>query len=177
MQRNEDTGPVQWDDNGPARSQKWIPVVSPKPHQNLKLLITSDRWKGVYTHYFDERTRPCTGNELNCDGCYRKLAKRWKAYLCGAILPYGKMVIVELTQGAMQGCPEIIDRTTHLRGRVLEMWRAGTSKTSPVKVKLQPMQSNLFVPDAFNLMEALCVIWGIKYEPFPADVIGDTTIG
>jgi len=163
MARNSDTGPIQWDNEGPGQRDQFIPILSPRPHQKLTCLITSERWEGVYTHYFDGRTRPCTGDELHCDGCYRKLARRWKAYLCAVTFGSGRRCIIELTQGAMESCEQIIDRTTNLRGRRIVLVRQGEAKNGPVRCRLEASTSDLFVPPPFNLHKALCVVWGINY--------------
>lgn len=169
MARDSDIGHIQWDNNGPGDRDQFIPILSPRPHQNLICLVTSERWQGVYTHYLDGRTRPCTGSELDCDGCYRKLARRWKAYLCAVGFGSGRRCIVELTQGAMESCPQVIDRTVNLRGRRIILSRDGNSKNGPVRCRLEASAADLFVPPPFNLMRALCVVWGIRYEPPEGD--------
>jgi len=158
---------VSWDDEAPPRGNVYIPVVSPRPNQQLHLLITSDRWKGVWTHYFDERTRPCTGTELDCDGCFRKLARRWKAYFCGVLPVSGKNCIIELTHGAMQSCPALLDKSASFRGRRLTLFRKNAARNAPVCVRLEGAAVDLFVPPSFDLLKALCNVWGINYTPLP----------
>jgi len=165
MNDNSDAGSIQWTNEFPGQEKLFIPIVSPKVGSTTRVIITSEKWQGVYTHYFDCRTRPCTGSELDCDGCFKKLSRRWKAYLCGALMPNGRKVIVELTHGAMQGCPELVQTRESLRGRRLAISRNGTARNSSVRCTLEPSTSELFIPEPFDLMAALCKVWGVNFDP------------
>jgi len=162
MADNSDIGPIQWDDNMPSSKGQFIPVLSPKSVQPVHGIITSERWHGVYTHFQNERTGPCTGTELDCEGCFRKRPRRWKAYLAGVTFGTGRKCVIELTQGAMESCPELIRRDVNLRGRKIVLWRANPSKQAPVRVRLEGQQPDHLVPRPFDLQRALCVIWGLR---------------
>lgn len=162
-----DIGDIRWQNEVPGHKEKWIPIVSPKPKQPITVLVTSERWVGVSTHYYDDRTRPCTGSELDCEGCYRKLAHRWKAYLAAVLQGSGRECIAEMTHGALQACPQMVDRSTNLRGKRLVLWRGGTAKNGPLHIRLESSAADLFVPPPFDLMPALCRIWGIAPPQSP----------
>jgi len=160
----KDNGPIQWSNSLPNQGVQFIPIFSPKPGQRLSILITSERWLGVYTHYWSNRTHPCTGDELTCEGCAMKLAKRWKAYLCGITFGVGKKVIVELTHGAMQSCAELINVNNIVRGKKITLFRKNSAKNAPVLCQLEPMSGVDFLPDPFDLQRALRVVWGLKAD-------------
>lgn len=167
-------GPIQWSDILPKRGPRFIPVLSPKGGSKVVAVITSETWKGVYTHYYEQRTRPCTGSEIDCEGCYRKLARRWKAYLCGVLPLTGSPVVVELTQGAMESCPGFIEKGKNYRGQKITLWRRNAAKNAPVHCRLEGLETNHPIPSPFDLMEALCQIWGLRHDqPVNVDLLGD----
>lgn len=93
-----------------------------------------------------------------------KLAKRWKAYLCGITFGIGKKVIVELTHGALQSCAELINVHNNLRGKKITLFRKNSAKNAPVLCQLEPMNGIDFLPDPFDLQRALRVVWGLKVD-------------
>jgi len=159
-----DVGPVQWANQFPSGDGRFYEVLSPKSTTPIICVVTSERWLGVYTHHFDDRTRPCTGNELDCDGCHRRLGRRWKAYLCGAMPLGNRPVIIELTHGAVQSCPVMIPPTFNMRGMKIRLWRTKPGKQSQVRCSLEGIAGDYTVPPAFNLVRALHKVWGLAYD-------------
>jgi len=159
-----DTGPVQWANHFPSGDGRFIEVVSPKTTQPIFMVITSERWLGVYTHHFDGRTRPCTGSELDCEGCHRRLARRWKASVCGVTFGNNRPVIIELTHVAVQSCPSMIPPDFNLRGRRIKIWRTRPDKQSQVRCSLESVSPDYTVPTPFNLVRALYKVWGMAYD-------------
>lgn len=164
MAKIPDIGPIQWANDFPKGEGRFYEVISPKSTQPVFMVVTSERWLGVYTHHFDDRTRPCTGSELDCDGCHRRLGRRWKAYLCGATFGTNRPVIIELTHGAVQSCPAMIDCNFNMRGRKIRVWRTKPGKQSQVRCAFEGMPADYTVPPPFNLVQALCKVWGMAYD-------------
>jgi len=152
---------IQWDDSGPQDRGPFIPIMSPRPGQQLRCLITSADWQGVYTHFHESRTTPCLGDDLACEGCYRRRAKRWKAYVAGIMAGVGRQCLVELTIGALDSCDELKHSRGNLRGRYIILWRANMARNAPVRCKLEDFRGDLHIPAPFDIHAALCRIWGI----------------
>jgi len=161
MGYNSDGGSIQWSQQFPSGDGKYYEVISPKSQTAVIAIITSERWLGVWTHHANKRTRPCTGSELDCNFCYSRIGRRWKAYLCGVMFGTGKAVVLELTHGAVLGCPTLLDPNENLRGRKLRFWRKSEEPQSRMFAKLEGMPADYTVPPDFNLRRALCKIWGM----------------
>lgn len=164
MSSGSTVGGIMWDDDGPDRTLEFIPIISPRPHQKLAVVITSDSWTGAYTHFYNQRTHPCLGEAPLCEGCSRRFARRWKAYLCAIMVPGGRRVIVELTVGALDSCPALRHDRGALRGKKLNLWRRGDARNAPVMASLETLKGLEGLPPAFDLMESLCRVWGVHRE-------------
>jgi len=162
----EHVGPVgiNWNDDGPSRIDHYIPIVSPRPHQKLVCVITSNAWVGCYTHFFNNRTHPCRDSMNHCEGCQRRHARRWKAYLCGIMVPGGRHVIIEMTVNALDSCHGLRHDRNQLRGKKITLWRRGDSRNAPVQALLETMKGIDGLPQPFDLQDALCRVWGVRHE-------------
>jgi len=157
-------GKIQWDSDGPSQQTQFVPIVSPRPHQKLACVITSDTWVGTYTHFYDRRTHPCLGDADNCEGCRRRHAKRWKAYLAGVMIPGHRNVIIELTVNALDSCHALRHDRHQLRGKKITLWRRGDARNAPVMCMLETIKGIEHLPPAFDLMDSLCRVWGVQHE-------------
>ncbi len=157
-------GRIQWDNNFPRDRPQFIPIISPRPGSQTHCIITSDSWVGVYTHFIDQRTRPCTGSEIDCEGCFQKRGRRWKAYLCGIMVGTGRKCIIELTTNAMESCPGLIEAGPTLRGKRITLWRRNAAKNAPSHCRIDPPTVGQLIPPPVDLMTALCQVWGTVPE-------------
>jgi len=157
-------GGILWDNEAPSKQHQFIPIISPRPHSRTVCVITSDTWIGAYTHFYDNRTRPCLDLVEHCEGCQRKQAKRWKAYLCGILVPSHRQVIIEITLGALDSCPALRFDKGQLRGKKITLIRNGSARNAPVCVQLETLRGLENLPQPFDLMESLCRVWGVHYE-------------
>lgn len=153
----------------PGTAGMFIPIVSPKPHSPVHVIITSDSWQGTWTHHYLDRTKPCLGSEFDCEGCAGRHGKRFKGYLCGALFGTGRDCIIELTHGAIRACPDLVTYNGQLRGLRMVLKRTGTAKNGPVKVEIGNRLPDHAVPQDFNLMRALCKVWDFPYTECEGD--------
>jgi hypothetical protein len=148
-------------DEPPADETKYIPIVSPKPGANVHAVLLGMRFRGVYTHFFQNRTKACLYPTSECEGCRQMLVRRWKAY-CPAFMPAaGRMVIVEVTKDAVLHNRVLTTPSRSLRGARITVSRMGTARNGPVRAELDFRARNGELPEPFNLGDALCRVWGL----------------
>lgn len=157
-------GNVFGDDDGPPRNHKlYHPILSPKPDAPVSALITSDQVLTCYTHYRDKVTKPCLRHP-GCPGCVARMARRWKGFLCVVSKMTGRSCIAELTAGAVESCPALMDRNRSLRGWELSLTRRGRATNAPVTASIRDARSvngKDHLPPAFDLVASLFHLWGL----------------
>lgn len=157
---SENRAGIAWADNpGPERF-KMFPIYNPTPDRPVNVIILSDKITGVYIHYYDRRTRPCTRLEGRCHGCEIAVDRRWKAYLAAFDPIKGRLCIAELTREAVEKCPSLTTLNGRLRGLHLRLDRTGQSRNSRVQAKVYERTSTPDnMPAPFALREALERVW------------------
>lgn len=166
MQETRKCGEVRWAPTPAADRVKHVPIISPRPHQTLYMVITTEQVMGVETHWIEQRTTPCMQEVGDCRGCTAGLAKRWKGYLGGADLSTGRLGIIEVTLGAWEHCPRLQERDKSLRGLIAKLYRRGTKRNSPAFIELQAPTKNILLPPFPDLARQLRIIWGLQVEPY-----------
>lgn len=129
------TDHIAWDAAPPPDDGSYI-EIAPAPCFGCTLLVCiSTSVVGVWTHYIDGRTVPCTLPSGSCRCRPEKLAKRWRGYLATWQPREDKRYLVELTADAYRHTNvDLADMTLELRGLLINLSRAGRSKRSPVRV-------------------------------------------
>jgi hypothetical protein len=152
---------VQWDDDPPPEDRKFVPIISPKGSESVRGIIVSHRMYGVWTHYLERRTVPCTGHQGLCQECEDKVPRRWKGYV-GIWLPGAcRYAIAEITADAARHCPDIKAKGCNLRGCLIRVFRIGAHKNAPCRVELAPPPKASIVPREFDVQMSLYRIWGM----------------
>lgn len=158
---------IQWDSAGPRTGRTWIELARPLSGETLTLICVSQRVEGVWLHWIDGRTIPCTGAD---DGCPyhdrpREGELRWKGYFpavksVGAGLVYG-----EITEEAWKGAPLLrqLSDANQLRGVRIAMARLRGGERRPVRVGLpfadQVIPRIVLLPECPDVRAALAVLW------------------
>lgn len=122
--------------------------------------LSDDIW-GVWTHWGNNRTNPCTGeSKETCEGHAKEWPLRWKGYLCVFDVFRGKLGFYELTPGAAQQIERQTTAGQTLRGRVLICSRSSEGKGSRARVEVQPYLTDLTrLPDARDPELYLRQLW------------------
>ena len=164
---------VQWLDLPPALNVIRVPILSPRPGQQLRTVVVCDEHAVVPTHYIRDRTTACIGAENGCEGCAVQARTDTKLYF-GVWWPeQDRCWAAELPHGAIGDVWSTVDRMRgRLRGLVLLQSRPGKHKNARVHAVLrQPtcLEKNegWRLPRPFNLKDSLSQVWVNLRNPLP----------
>lgn len=139
------------------------------PGAGMNVVILSQGVVGVWTHYWQGRTHPCTHQpkadgqeEIVCHVPHELSSLRWQGWLA-IQKPYGpaKSYFVAITSGSVEECPGLVNPKYNLRGMNLVLRRSTESKQSKLLASL-----GLGLHDGRMFPESPCVktflerLWG-----------------
>lgn len=157
-------GNADWADRPPSESELFIPIYSPKHQAPVNLIIVGPELRGVYTHFVDKRTRPCTVKEGNCIECGRNFPRRWKGYVAGYDPNRSRYALGEVTAEAFRKCPQLELQKGQLRGMRIRIERINAHNNAPCRASLSPGIQGAFIPEPFDIATALYRVWGMIQE-------------
>lgn len=176
---NRHDGAVAYADRPDPDRRPFYEIRSPTMDREVQSVILSHNVLGVYTHYYNRRTRPCLGSKEKCEGCGMAYDRRWKAFLAAWDRSKGRLEMVEVTQEAFLRCPGFHVAQVDLRGMVIRLFRAGTSRNARVTAQLT--KANWppgILPAAFDVKAALERVWfTVPAEEKPSGAKGDDVQG
>lgn len=119
----------------PLRTQHHPPQPGPRDevrriaggHEAHYVILSPSFW-GVWTHWHDGRTSPCTEPKDDCPGCRDNSPQRWKGYLYVWSTNEKKCLFLELTPLAAQLLQQQADPNQSLRGLSYQIGRGRGSK-------------------------------------------------
>lgn len=150
---------IQWDAPLPKREDAMIPILSPRAGECVRAIILSDRFLSVPVHYVCGRTQPCLRIKSLCEGCRRKISRKWKGYAAGVDFSNRRLCLIEITPNAVRSCPQLLD-SSDLRGWVVSLMRQGTSSCGKVDAALTDWRKRVnHLPEAFDVQAILLKIW------------------
>jgi hypothetical protein len=158
---------LAWDDSPDLpqlRSKfKLVRIGRSEKHRTI---ILSEKLIGVWTHYF--RGRTCPHEEPTCPACDAKNARRWYGYLACWNTTTDTRYMLELTPQAAEILIEYERKRKSLRGLEIYVRRTGDKPNSPCETIIpKEQQSHLALPGAFDVREALMIIWGLATPSDP----------
>lgn len=162
--RSAPRSPVEWYAKAPIDHVRGIKVLSPSPRGELTVLVVSSAVCGVWTHYTDKRTMPCTRTTGTCLclDAPETTSRRWRGYV-GCVVP-GQLryFLCEVTLNAMLSCAPLRNPSVTLRGSLLKLTRTGAARNSPVVAELYERPAwSASTPAEFDVPQSLCVLWGL----------------
>lgn len=149
--------------SSPAHRKKSYDIMSARAGEERRAIILSERVLRCNCHFCENQSKPCL-NTPGCPWCQDRWPKREKGYLCGINLRTGRQVIIELTTGAWEGCPQLLKGEESLRGKVLSLTRRGSVRNSPVVARIDTNHRPILgkdLPPAFDLRAALFTLWEV----------------
>jgi hypothetical protein len=153
-------------DAPPREPGRKIDIISAQPGMEIRCVITSEWILTCRTHWLGAGdSKPCF-RTAECPWCKMRLPSRWKGYLCGFLTTTYGACIIEVTAGAAEACPALIDRATALRGKIIALTRRGASANAPCHASLSERTGMLLratLPQPFDLLKALFRIW--RFDP------------
>lgn len=144
----------------PPPKKLYIKIVHPAPDRPVVGFVLSPQLHIVETHYYDQRTRPCTAATGKCHGCDGSNAKRWNAYLAVCQPPTNRVVLLALTPAAVRECPELRKGEECVRGWLVKAFRVGRNVRARMQVELTRRAENASLPPEPPVRDALLNIWG-----------------
>lgn len=135
----------------------------------VQLIVLSDRWVTVPTHYIGRRTMPC--KKTACEGCAEGKQIRRKVYAYVMAAKTRETRVLECTDyciAAWQGYHKIHGT---MRGALLSMYRTPATKNGTVMISFtrsDEVEQNL--NRAYDLKAWCARMWRLPYTP---DTYGD----
>ncbi len=166
--------PIFGRDAPPQEHGRTIDIISAQPGQTTRCVITSSWLLTCRTHWLGHGdSKPCFRTP-ECPWCLMRLPSRWKGYLCGFLTTMLSTCIIEITSGAVESCPALIDQGVDLRGKVITLTRVGVSVQGRVRATLEDRNFALArhpLPQPFDLLKALFRIWRFDRAAFTTKTI------
>lgn len=158
---NRTPSDISWADTPPPDDNRHIPIINAPAVGYFRGVVVSRRLTGVWTHYVEPRTVPCTRATGQCICIQDQLGARWRGYLSVRAGQDGMLYLVELTPDAIRHCRVDFDNPDlDLRGCRLALYRAAKTKRAPVRVEIERVAA---VPDQLppepDVKAALIRIW------------------
>lgn len=153
----------------PAYVQVWTPKsTSPTCIVSLEASLWPYR-----THYWEGRTRPCLALRKCCPACEKGLSGRLTAYLAGCIRTTKQRIVLQLTAGALAGCPELLELDGQLGARMLLVQRRHDGRQSPIDVRVVPGLDPRPIAAPIDTRKVLGGLWGYNVELVEALIAPD----
>jgi hypothetical protein len=136
-------------------------IMTVTGNERISGVVISEAIWGFWTHWVNDRTRPCYKGRGHCDGCDQKAPSRWK----GLIEVWENLkkppVFVELTPSAAEELiAGLLDND--LRGSRVVIQRERNAKRAPLKVQfLEPYAGDVELPCPHDPQETLNRIWSL----------------
>ena len=132
----------------------------------IDAICTSPNVLGSPTHFVANRTIPCEG-QPNCKLCDEGHSWRWHGYVSCLLVRGLEHALFEFTAQASETFRTYLLTQPTLRGCHFLARRPSGRQNGRVIISARPEDLNrIRLPDAPNLQQILCHIWGVQYtEP------------
>lgn len=135
-----------------------IEIVRTPKTGGLAGLCLSHDVAGAYTHWYRNRTRPCT--RPACEACENKCPWRWHGYLAIMSTMTQNVVILEITTGPLDAIDAWMKAHGTLRGARISVTRVNKNPNARVKMTITPAAADQrTLPEAPPIAYHLAKIW------------------
>jgi len=142
-------------------SENAYPILRTPAAKPIAGVTTSPNLIGLYTHYANNRTIPCTG-KAECDFCNAGFSRRWHGYLGLILSPGLRHVIFEMTSTAAHQLKPYVQIYMTLRGCHLTASRPNGKPNGRVVLQTKRVDELQYrIPDPIDVWSILCHIWNI----------------
>jgi hypothetical protein len=145
----------------PTPRLPWIPYRSVAAAEGgTNLVILSHQLDRYWIHIQNARTSPCTGEGDDCWLSHAEYATRWCGFLFVAGAHGGRAEWTVITPSAAFGCPELLDPSNDLYGRVLNLNRTRKGPRAQLVARLDPRADRRQdLPPVPDMLSHLIRIW------------------
>lgn len=151
------------DPRGPA-----LPIRRTPAHRPLIAVVTSPDLIGTYTHYWKNRTMPCT--KPDCEPCAQGQPYRWHAYMSCWESTSALHFLFEVTAQAAQHFVTYRQAHGTLRGCKFRATRWRSNPNGRVLIECKP--ANIVeqpIPQPPDLIAVLSILWNLPRSGMNAD--------
>ncbi len=126
----------------------------------LKLVLLSDDWFGIRLHYWNRRSRPCTG-PATCPVC-RQQVSRWNGYLLAVRCSDESHVVWEFTPAIHDDLAAAREKYGTLRGLQVRITRKDKRENGRLQFSEYGQTPGLAtLPPAQDIVPIIFRIWGL----------------
>jgi len=120
-----------FDPNPPADVRVPYPIVRCSQGSTLNIVVVTERWVGLPTHYWGGHTVWCPGEDV-CKACLSGQIKRWQGYVLAHALDEGPVAIVHLTNLAAFMILEYTQNDLNIFALKIQLMRGKKAANSPL---------------------------------------------
>lgn len=128
--------------------------------QGVQVRVLSLQMVGIWSHFIDGRTKPCTGPQGGCWLDHVKTSNEWHGWLVVKRPDVDEQRLLALTLNACDCAPDLHEEGLILRGMMLRAWRFGESRRAKMGARLYPddlVSDGL--PEAVDVLPQLERMW------------------
>lgn len=145
------------------------------PATALTGIITCHELVATPTHYWGGRTVPCEGE--TCKACLALVPNRWHIYVSAYSNKTKEHFLFECTAQAGEAFDSYFHANGTLRGCAFGATRPKGGKNAKVFIETKPVDlSKQHLPEAPDLIRALCTIWQLPAGPIEGLKESETAI-
>jgi hypothetical protein len=166
--------PQTWPQRPQDAPQRPLPTITPSYVQiwaprgacpSTAVCLERSYWPWM-CHYWRSRTRPCTIDRGHCDACASGQRPRLTAWIAAVLRASTSRVILQLTAGALAGCPDLIRDCGQLYGRTLLVSRRHNGPQAPMLCQMMASLPLPQMPAPLDTLRILSAVWNM-----PTDVL------
>lgn len=123
-------------DNDPLHADPHCyPIVRCRPKQPLRITLLQVSFRGVWTHYWNDKTIVCGGDE-NCDACKQNLKLAWIGHILARRHQDDRTVLCPVTRPVASDLKQHKREEHGLLGLRVCLSRVGRRTTSPIATQV-----------------------------------------
>lgn len=134
------------------------PILRPLAHQPLRFISLTREMIGLDTHYGDNGTYICPGEE-KCSACGKGHPARWNGYLIGKSLINGSIAVCHLTAAAGIELQSHYEKPRGFLGAKILLVRTLPVMNAPVEAKLFGWEDDVCPVPADRALEIVARIY------------------
>jgi hypothetical protein len=138
-----------------------IPILPLRPGETTEIVCLCPETVGVYSHWFGNRSMPCTGSDNDCLFDHRQTSARWQGWISCVRLDKRIPLMFALTPGAALAL-ELTHPAGSWRGRHILIGRTGTARNGKMNASfaLTTPEKSEVLPGPINATWWLLRMWG-----------------
>lgn len=153
-----------WSDTPPETDNPHsFDIVRTPASKPLIAIVTSLEIAGRMTHFANNRTVPCEGED-KCPWCQAGHSRRWHGYLAAVSMDTYQHFLFEFTAKASDPFKNYILQYNHVRACQFKAYRPSGKTNGRIRISCRKLdETRLALPEPPNVKRILSHIWNIPY--------------